>query len=304
LGFRHAKPMNSDWKILVIDHDPAERKAIRATLEMAGYSTAEAASAAGALRLAHRYSPALLLMNANPPAVDGIKTCQQIIADPRLAGTLVVLFSAAGADSRQRVRGLEAGAVEFLTLPIDEQELLARIQALLRIRIAVDATEHSQEQQQAQEQLIRQAKLAVVEQLAGGVGHELANPLSVIYNAVYYLKLIQPETQEKVKEYLGMIEKEIHTAEKIIADLLDFARIKNVDLKPVVAADLVQHALERHPAPESIAVVLEFPASLPKAVADPRQVEQVLGNLVINAYQAMPTGGNLTITAVPQKTTL
>jgi signal transduction histidine kinase len=69
----------------------------------------------------------------------------------------------------------------------------------------------------------------------------------VINNAVYHLKLIQPEAEEKVKEYLGMIEKEIHTAEKIITDLLDFARIKTVDRESAVAADLIHHVLERHP---------------------------------------------------------
>jgi sigma-B regulation protein RsbU (phosphoserine phosphatase) len=168
--------MNSDFKILIIDHDPAGRKTTRAALEMAGYSTASTASATDGLRLAHRNPPALLLLDANLPDVDGINACQQMKADPRLAGTLVVLFSAAGANSRRRVRGLEAGAVEFQTFPIEEQELLARVQALLRIRVAVDVTERKREQQQAQEQLVSQEKLAGLEQLAGGVGHELPTP--------------------------------------------------------------------------------------------------------------------------------
>ena len=85
------------------------------------------------------------------------------------------------------------------------------------------------ELREAQEKLVRQEKLAVLGQLAGGVGHELRNPLAVINNAIYYLKLMGANGNEKVKEYLGIIETETHTAEKIITDLLDFARIKSVD---------------------------------------------------------------------------
>jgi PAS domain S-box-containing protein len=157
--------------------------------------------------------------------------------------------------------------------------------------------ERTHELRQAQEQLIRQEKLAVLGQLAGGVGHELRNPLAVITNAVYFLKLIQPEADEKVKEYLGMIERETHTAEKIITDLLDFARIKSVDRELVSVPELAQRVLVRYPPPASVTVSLGFPASLPQVQVDPRQMEQVLGNLVVNAFQAMPQGGKLTLSA-------
>ncbi len=157
--------------------------------------------------------------------------------------------------------------------------------------------ERTHELHEAQERLIRQEKLAVLGQLAGGVGHELRNPLAVINNAVYYLKLVQPEASEKVKEYLGMIERETHTAEKIITDLLDFARIKSVDREAVAVPELVQRVLARFPAPPSVKVKFKLPTDLPPVFADPRQMEQVLGNLFVNAFQAMPQGGVLTISA-------
>ena len=74
--------------------------------------------------------------------------------------------------------------------------------------------ERTSELREAQEKLVRNEKLAVLGQLAGGVGHELRNPLAVINNALYYLKLIGANGNEKVKEYLGIIEAEAHTAEK------------------------------------------------------------------------------------------
>jgi PAS domain S-box-containing protein len=174
----------------------------------------------------------------------------------------------------------------------------------LRLEVAVEERTH--QLQDTQEQLVRQEKLAVLGQLAGGVGHELRNPLSVINNAVYYLKLVQPDAEEKVRQHLAMIEQEVHTAEKIISDLLDFARIKSVDREPTSVPDLVQNVLTRYPVSASVQVKIELPPHLPQVFADPRQVEQVLGNLVVNACQAMvstsstkgvPKGSRLTLTA-------
>jgi len=147
----------------------------------------------------------------------------------------------------------------------------------------------------AQEQLVRHEKLAVLGQLAGGVGHELRNPLGVINNAIYYLKLIQPDADDKVRKYHVMIEQEVHNAEKIITDLLDFARSISADREPVSVPALVERVLSRFPAPPSVEVALKLSADLPKVFVDPRQMEQVLGNLVVNAYQAMPNGGQLLV---------
>jgi PAS domain S-box-containing protein len=166
-------------------------------------------------------------------------------------------------------------------------------------RLASEVEARTRELSEAQEKLVRQEKLAVLGQLAGSVGHELRTPLAVINNAVYYLKLVQPDADAKIRQYHAMIEHEVHNGEKIIADLLDFARLKSVEREPADVPGLVQRVLERFPAPESVATVLEFPAGLPQIYADPHQMEQVLGNLVVNAGQAMKAGGTLTISAQP-----
>jgi PAS domain S-box-containing protein len=169
------------------------------------------------------------------------------------------------------------------------------------IRLSLDVVERTRELQDAQEKLVRQEKLAVLGQLAGGVGHELRNPLAVINNAVYYLKLVQPDADEKVRKYHGVIEHEVRNAEKIITDLLDFARVRSADREPVDLAALVQRVLERFPPPESLKIILEIPADLPQLYVDPRQMEQVLGNLVVNACQAMAEGGTLAISGRLEK---
>ena len=166
-------------------------------------------------------------------------------------------------------------------------------------RLATEVAARTRELTEAQEKLVRQEKLAVLGQLAGSVGHELRNPLGVINNAVYYLKMTQPDVDEKISKYHAVIEQEVHNAEKIITDLLDFARVKSVDQELIAIPVLVQSVLARFLVPEYITTVLDLPADLPNILVDQRQMEQVLGNLTTNACQAMIEGGTLTIRAQP-----
>ena len=144
-------------------------------------------------------------------------------------------------------------------------------------------------------------KMAVLGEVAGRVGHELRNPLGVISGAAYYLKLVQPDTNEKIKKYHAMIAQETLQAEKIITDLLDFARVSEMNPDELSVPELMQRVLGRFPAPASVQVLQKLPAGLPMIYGDARHIEQVLGNLVINAYQAMVEGGSLII-SVQQST--
>jgi PAS domain S-box-containing protein len=164
-------------------------------------------------------------------------------------------------------------------------------------RLETEVEARARELLETQEKLVQQERLATLGQVAGSVGHELRNPLGVISNAVYYLKMIQPDAGGPVREYLDMIEKETRNSSKIITDLLDFARVKSLAQEPVSVADVVRQTLARYPVSVSVQVELAIPADLPPVFADPQHVLQVLGNLVLNACQAMPEGGRLVIRA-------
>jgi PAS domain S-box-containing protein len=164
-------------------------------------------------------------------------------------------------------------------------------------RLEADVQARTHELRDTQEQLMRQERLAVLGQLAGSVGHELRNPLGVISNAIYFLKLTQTDASDKVREYLQIIENETRICDKIITDLLDFTRIKSLEREKTAVSDLIHQTLARFPAPSDITAVLEIPADLPPLYADPGHVSQVFGNVLINAYQAMPQGGKLTFSA-------
>ena len=155
--------------------------------------------------------------------------------------------------------------------------------------------ERTKELREAQEQLIRQEKLAVLGQLAGGVGHELRNPLGAIKNAAYFLNMVLEEPEPEVKETLEILEKEVATSERIISSLLDFARSKPPTRRKMDINYLLQGALSRAAAPENVEVVSQLDDTLPTILADPDQLRQVFGNIILNAIQAMPDGGRLMV---------
>jgi signal transduction histidine kinase len=151
--------------------------------------------------------------------------------------------------------------------------------------------------QETQEKLMRQETLAVLGQLAGGVGHELRNPLGVVSNAVYFLRAILTGADETVDEYLNLIDSRVQEAEKIVTDLLNLSGNRIADRARVSALQLVEETLARQPPPKSVETTIYIPSELPLLFIDPQQIRQVLINLVANAYQAMPEGGTLTIAA-------
>lgn len=152
--------------------------------------------------------------------------------------------------------------------------------------------------EETQDELVRKERLAILGQLSSGVGHELRNPLGVMTNAVYYLEATGVDAPPKTKEYLGILRGQIRLAEKIVSDLLDFARVKPPQLAHVAVSKLIDDQLARVTIPSTVRIERDLPATLPALHVDAVQVGQVLLNLVTNAVQAMEEkGGVLTLRA-------
>ena len=197
---------------------------------------------------------------------------------------------------------------EYTSADLELAERLGDIYALAvqRTRAQAKLTEYAEdlefmvedrtrELQDAQEKLVRRERLAVLGQLAGGVGHELRNPLGVMSNAVYFLKMLQPDASGKIEEYLNILEGEIEISEKIVADLMDFARLKEPQRKVVDVHPLLDRVLDREFLPEHVEVNMDLAQDLPRVHADPDHLVQILSNLVSNACQAMDKNGVLTL---------
>ena len=151
------------------------------------------------------------------------------------------------------------------------------------------------ELREAQETLVRKEKLAMLGLLAGGVGHELRNPLGVMTNAVYYLGAVLKDSPGEIGEYLGILQTQISLAEKIVGDLLDFARIKPPQFETLPIRQIVEEQLKRAGSLDGVRITQDFPSDLPRVRVDRVQIGQVVLNLIVNALQAMNgSGANLT----------
>ncbi|MEM3459047.1 MAG: PAS domain S-box protein [Candidatus Bathyarchaeia archaeon] len=154
--------------------------------------------------------------------------------------------------------------------------------------------ERTRELKKSQEQLLKAQRFAVIGELAGMVGHDLRNPLTSIAGAQYYLKKRLSSENEKIKEMLELIEKNIAYSNKIINDLLDYSREIELEAIESDPRTLVQEVLSIVGVPTNVKVK-NFAEHKPKMEVDTEKVKRVFMNLIKNAIEAMPKGGVLTI---------
>ena len=197
-------------------------------------------------------------------------------------GTLISIFSLVQNVSRRKKaeKALKQAHAKLQEYSVHLEEMVAR---------------RTKDLQEAQEVLIRQEKLAVLGQMAGGIGHELRNPLSIISNALYVIQLSDPIGYNALKEYLDIIADEVQKAQDIISDLLDFARIQSVKRSRVDITALIREVLKKITVSDNITVNISVPSTVPMVFVDALKMEQVFKNLFQNACQAMPNGGELSI---------
>ncbi|TMA88153.1 MAG: two-component sensor histidine kinase [Deltaproteobacteria bacterium] len=169
---------------------------------------------------------------------------------------------------------------------IDEMRSIARQRTELEKTFA--------ELERTHQIVTRTEKLAAVGQLAASVGHELRNPLTAIRNAHAYIskRVLKSNAASDARtvQFLGLQEREIHACNRIISDLLDFARERPLDLRPCPLRPLIEEAFSVVTARDGVDLVNEVPADLPVPALDKDQFRQVLVNLVQNAVEAMPAG--------------
>lgn len=125
-------------RILIVDDAPANTRLLDARLSADYYQTAIAADGAAALRLVGDWQPDLILLDVMMPDIDGFEICRRLKADPLTLHIPVVMLTAISEPSG-RVRGLDAGADDFLTKPVDYGTLLARVRSLVRLKHGLDA---------------------------------------------------------------------------------------------------------------------------------------------------------------------
>lgn len=125
-------------KLLVAEDERLVRDLLRDTFELQGLTVAMAETGADVRRLAQTFHPDLILLDVHLGPDDGFALCRRLKADPKTAD-IAVIFLTGRHDVRDRVRGLELGAVDYICKPFDVEELLARVLGALRVKAAHDA---------------------------------------------------------------------------------------------------------------------------------------------------------------------
>ncbi|MEM9878660.1 MAG: response regulator, partial [Pseudomonadota bacterium] len=124
-------------RILIVDDVMPNRKLLQVKLEREYFDVLTASSGAEALDIVKREQPDLILLDVMMPDMDGFEVCRQLKKDPATAFLPVVLVT--GLDHPEdRVAGLQAGADDFLTKPLDDTSLYARVRSLVRLKFTVD----------------------------------------------------------------------------------------------------------------------------------------------------------------------
>jgi adenylate cyclase len=132
--------MHDPPRILIVDDNETNRSILAARLGAEGYETTEAENGERALAVARDAAPDVVLLDVMMPKIDGFEVCRRLKGDSAL-GFVPVIMVTARADSKDVVTGLNAGADEYLTKPLDHAALVARVRSMLRIKELHDRAE-------------------------------------------------------------------------------------------------------------------------------------------------------------------
>lgn len=198
-------------RVLLVDDDTNARIILNRVLAKAGYEVREASNGREALETVSDFKPDVMIVDWMMPEMDGEQLAKWIKNDPTLRFTYIILLTARG-DVKDRVRGLQAGADDYIIKPAPHQEVLARVESGMRVR-----TLHREIQQ-----LTR--RVAVLE-LAATVGHEINNPLNVIYLALDMMrKSIKQKEYDKLDKGIQLI---AETADRLKEIARKFVELKD-----------------------------------------------------------------------------
>jgi signal transduction histidine kinase len=280
------------------------------------YEVVTAPDGEAALDALRHERPDLILSDVMMPRLDGYGLLAAIRAEPRFRDLPVILLSARAGDEA-RVEGLDAGADDYLVKPFAARELLARVRSnldLARLRREVAdqlrglnenlerrVAEEIAERMRTEEALRQAQKMEAVGQLTGGVAHDFNNLLTAICGGADTLRRLLPEglgpDDQRLRRAVRMIEEGAQRATTLTQRLLAFGRRQALDPRPLDANRLVAGMSEllRRTLGEAVAIETVLAGGLWGTMADPNQLESALLNLAVNARDAMPGGGRLTI---------
>jgi signal transduction histidine kinase len=217
--------------ILLVDDNPNNLKVLSEAIQRYGWKPLMATDGVSAIEQAEYACPDLIILDVMMPGIDGFETCRQLKSNS-MTQNIPIIFMTALSDSFDKVKGLEIGAVDYITKPFQQEEVIARLKLHLKIshltrtlekqvqERTVELTESLQKLQQTQLHMIQSEKMSALGNLVAGIAHEMNNPLGFIYVS---LKQMKPSLSDFI-EHLRLYQESLpNPSEKIInhADEID-----------------------------------------------------------------------------------
>ena len=278
--------------ILIVDDLAANRAILVDLLQGPDYELIEAADGPTALRLATKTPPDLVLLDVMMPGMDGFEVCRQLRAGVHTGEVPIVMLTAIN-DQASRLAGIEAGADDFVPKPFNLAELRARVRTITRLN-------RYRRLMTAEEQSLRAQRVESIGMLAAGIAHDFNNAIAPLGMCCSLLRQHVPDPAGQ--HLLDTMEKSAERSCGLVRKLLSFARGSSGQ-QQLVQVHLVLHEmldLARSTFPKSIEVLVELPGDLWPVLGDPTHLHQIFLNLCVNARDAMPLGGQLTLRASNQ----
>jgi len=285
-------------RVLVVDDIPANVRLLSGILKVAGYEVVTAGGGEEGLRQVEATSPDVVLLDVMMPDMDGFEVCRRIKANPETSWLPVVIVTALQ-ETADRVAAIEAGADDFLTKPVDELEVEARVKSLVRVKRQRDDLESAYKE-------LRRAE-AMRDGLAAMMVHDLRTPLTAILGSLETMRIADPN--EFQLELVDICSRSSNRLLSIVNDLLDVSKMESGEMKlmraPLKIADLVDDSLDQIAPREGdkritryereIELQIELGEDLPILQADYDLLSRVLINLVGNAIKFEPRKGVVTV---------
>jgi signal transduction histidine kinase len=280
----------AEARILLVDDNADIREYVRRLL--GNWTVETAADGTSALLSALASPPDLVLTDVMMPGLDGFELLRALRSHPRTATVPVILLSAR-AGEEARVEGLQAGADDYLVKPFSARELVARVGAHL-------ATTRLRQQVAARERAAREEAEAAgraKDEFLAMLSHELRNPIGAITNAAHALSSM-PTSGERMQRLTQIVARQSTHLTRLLDDLLDVARVTagKIELRrrPVDLAEIAERCSRGDGSHR-----LEMQVEPAWVEGDPTRLEQVLTNLVENAFKYTPQGGTIRIEVGP-----
>lgn len=287
--------MEDKTMILVIDDEPAIRMGLAATLARRGYSVVTAMNGDDGYIKAKQAQPDLIISDVMMPALDGFEMKQQMSEDPQLA-LIPFIFLTARAASEDRVSGIRNGADDYVTKPFVTEELIARIEAVLRRVKTEQERGRIQVIQSAQEEMDKLRK-----EVLQNFSHELRTPLGNVMMSLDMVVNHKFTTPEEQGEFIRIAHSSADRLESLIADIILLSDIdqnklntlrQTIDPENHILAP-IKRRLARY---ETKRLSFVHDISLDVEIKAPRrEFAQALVHLLDNAFRFSPERGRVAL---------